>query len=87
MEEEHIYYYLRGYLRLGGLVCASSSWRGSRWLATTSPDRAACAAGARVAPTHSTWPAPRGPARATKQEHLSHLYRWRFSKRKKDRKQ
>lgn len=56
-----------GYLLRQGLVCASSSCREWRSRVTTNPGRAACAAVARVAPAHSTWPVPRGPMRATKQ--------------------
>lgn len=60
-----------GYLHRRGLVCASSSCREWRSHATTNPDRAACAAVVHAAPTHSTWPAPRGPMRATKQNRVS----------------
>lgn len=59
------------YLHRRGLVYASSSCHEWRWRVTTNRGRAACAADVRDGPAHSTWPAPRGPARATKQNKIS----------------
>lgn len=59
------------YLHRRGLVYASSSYHEWRWRVTTNRDRAAYAADVRDGPAHSTWPAPRGPARATKQNKIS----------------
>lgn len=59
--------FVANYLHRLGLACASSSCHEWRWRATTSRGRAACAAASPGGPTHSTSPAPRGPARATKQ--------------------
>lgn len=60
-----------GYLHLEDLAYASSSFREWRWRGTTNRDKAAYAAAFRVEPVHSTWPAPPGPAHATKQNRVS----------------
>lgn len=59
------------YLHRRGLVYASSSCHEWRWRVTTNRGRAACAADVRDGLAHSTWPVPRGPARATKQNKIS----------------
>lgn len=61
------------YLHRRGLVYASSSCHEWRWRVTTNRGRAACAADVRDGPAHSTWPALRGPARATKQNKISNV--------------
>lgn len=74
------------YLHRRGLVCASSSCHEWRWRVTTNRGRAACAAVFRGGPAHSTWPAPRGPARATKQNKISKVsYRQGTKKPRKKR--
>lgn len=60
-----------GYLHRRDLAYASSSCRELRWRVKTNRGRAAYAADVRGVLVHSIWPAPRDPARATKQNRVS----------------